>query len=247
MTPPSPELYRENSSTFISDVASIPPKEKWCNTCKTSQPIENFGKRSNTKNTLRSRCFCCERDYAKKWRANHLEYKRAKTREWGKENQKHRNQVTQVWRKANPDKTKNINDKAAKQWKRIDNHERAWISQAMRRCRNRAKDKHLSFNMVPSDLHTEMGHLPIFCPIFPHIRLDYFAGPDRRYWPSVDKIVPQLGYISGNVWIISMAANTWKTNGSNSEERKRIVEIMNKTRKISTFSTLNGQGELFET
>jgi hypothetical protein len=87
--------------------------------------------------------------------------------------------------------------------------------------------------MTPEDLYGPGGTLPIFCAIFPHIRLDYQHGEDRRTWATVDRIVPQLGYVTGNVHVISNAANIWKSNGSNPSERKRITAIMrNKPTKL---------------
>jgi hypothetical protein len=87
--------------------------------------------------------------------------------------------------------------------------------------------KGIPFSASPDDLFDKFTNkLPEFCPIFQHIRLDYGAGNDRRCWASVDKIVPELGYTSGNIWVVSMAANVWKNNGSNPAERERIVAIM---------------------
>ena len=86
--------------------------------------------------------------------------------------------------------------------------------------------------MIAADLlDRNTGELPVFCPIFKNIRLDYNAGSDYRLWASVDRIVPDLGYVSGNVWVISNAANMWKSNGSNPEERERIVSLMQGQKK----------------
>jgi hypothetical protein len=43
--------------------------------------------------------------------------------------------------------------------------------------------------------------------------LIYDGSGDRRCWASVDKIIPSVGYVSGNVRIISMAANMAKLDG----------------------------------
>lgn len=103
--------------------------------------------------------------------------------------------------------------------------EAQWHVNAIRRLKTSSKKRSIMFDMKPEDLLVD-GKLPEFCPIFPHIKLDYAAGPDRRIWASVDKIVPILGYTTGNVCIISMAANCWKDNGSNPAERARIVSLM---------------------
>lgn len=123
------------------------------------------------------------------------------------------------WRANNKDK-----DRARKR-----EYERnlPWESKIARRCNDRARIKNIPRGMKPRDLYTATtGKLPEFCPIFPHIKLDYQHNTDMRCWPTVDRIVPELGYVSDNVWVISWAANTWKSNGSNPEERKRITALM---------------------
>ena len=104
---------------------------------------------------------------------------------------------------------------------------RGWANCIISSCKERAKKKNVPFDIDASDLlDKSTGELPIYCPLFPHILLDYDAGPDRRLWASVDRTVPELGYTKGNVRVMSMAANIWKSNGSNATERLRIVEIM---------------------
>jgi hypothetical protein len=86
-----------------------------------------------------------------------------------------------------------------------------WAKRAIISCRKRANNKGPSFNIEISDLLP----LPQFCPFF-GIPLDYKSGPDRRRWASVDKIKPELGYVKGNVRIISSAANWAKNDGDDS-------------------------------
>jgi hypothetical protein len=110
------------------------------------------------------------------------------------------------------------------------NRKRTWAGRAVSSCRRRASKKHIPFDMDASDLYDpRTGKLPTHCPLFPSITLDYEAGSDRRNWASVDRIVPELGYVKGNVCVMSYCANTWKTNGTNPEERERITYIMTGT------------------
>lgn len=159
-----------------------------------------------------------------KYRADHLEEIRAKDQKWRTNN-----------------KTKD------NQRKRSHDRNKPWEFKAREHCRKRAREKSLPFDMRASDLlSTNTGKLPEFCPIFPHIRLDYTHGPDRRCWASVDRKVPELGYTSANVWVISMAANTWKSNGSNPQERKIISQIMTRKIKTENKTKLLNQPSLFE-
>lgn len=122
-----------------------------------------------------------------------------------------------------------------------------WISVCLHRCKRRAKQKGILFDLESSDLLDHTGQLPEYCVIFPHIKLDYLGGADRRIWASVDRIVPELGYTKGNVCVISFGANIWKSNGSNEAERKRIIEIMtgSRTDKRKNVVTNDEQGLLF--
>jgi len=148
------------------------------------------------------------RDRWNKYRAEHLEEVRAKERRW-RENNKER-------------------DRERKRKNEIVNpYTKTWEQEAVHRCNKRARQKSVPRGMKAFDLYDQnTGKLPEYCPIFPHIKLDYNAGNDQRLWASVDRIVPELGYVSGNVWVISKAANTWKSNGSNPAERAIISKIM---------------------
>ena len=130
----------------------------------------------------------------------------------------YRRSIDRRWRENNPEKDKKR--------KRDHDRNRSWEQKSAANCNARAREKGLPRGMKPSDLYDLTGKLPEFCPIFPHIRLDYHQGPDRRCWASVDRKVPTLGYVTDNVWVVSMAANIWKSNGSNPEERKKIVALM---------------------
>ena len=123
----------------------------------------------------------------------------------------------------------------------------SWEERSAERCNKRARDKGLPFGMKPSDLYDpKTGSLPIFCPYFPEILLDYNHGSDRRRWASVDKIVPILGYVSGNVCVVSNTANTWKSNNSSPEERSRILEIILPKTKTNHRKINDAQKSLFD-
>jgi hypothetical protein len=80
----------------------------------------------------------------------------------------------------------------------------------------RAKKNGLPFNIKLCDIA-----IPEVCPLlgiplaFGNTRLS----PNN---PSLDRIIPALGYVKGNIWVISWRANTIKNNAS-IEELARIV------------------------
>ena len=67
---------------------------------------------------------------------------------------------------------------------------------------------------IPFDLSTEyvISICPELCPVF-GVKLEYGgAGQRRRTAASLDRIVPELGYVKGNVQVLSMLANRMKSN-----------------------------------
>lgn len=74
-------------------------------------------------------------------------------------------------------------------------------------CKSRAKKLGLPFDLdVP--YVQDMLNARDVCPL---LDVPY---DDGRYKQSVDKIIPELGYVKGNVWIISYRANSIKNDAS---------------------------------
>lgn len=70
--------------------------------------------------------------------------------------------------------------------------------------KTRAKKIRQEFNLDYKDIN-----IPEFCPIL-GIKLDRNSGRDSS--PSLDRINPALGYVKGNIWVISNKANRLKSN-----------------------------------
>jgi hypothetical protein len=70
--------------------------------------------------------------------------------------------------------------------------------------RQRAKAQGVPFSLTEADID-----LPMFCPILGTLLRvnEGLAGPDS---PSLDKIDPALGYVPGNVVVVSQEANRLK-------------------------------------
>ena len=56
--------------------------------------------------------------------------------------------------------------------------------------------------------------------------------------PSLDKIIPSLGYVKGNIWVISYRANTIKNNCT-FEEIEKLYKALNKMRIITGRKKVN--------
>ena len=51
--------------------------------------------------------------------------------------------------------------------------------------------------------------------------------------PSLDKIIPSLGYVKDNIWVISYRANTIKNNCT-FEEIEKLYKSLRKMRRITS-------------
>lgn len=90
------------------------------------------------------------------------------------------------------------------------------VGYLLRHAQDRAKTKGLPFDLTREDIV-----IPEFCPVL-GFRLEWGRG--QMGWrnmlaPSLDRVNPQLGYVRGNVKVISNRANHLKSNGTISEMR----------------------------
>ena len=92
---------------------------------------------------------------------------------------------------------------------------------AVKRAKQRAK-----LLCLPFDLDDRLIHCPRFCPAL-GLQLRYGPntgglGPDS---PSIDRVYPALGYVIGNVRVISHRANTIKSDASAEELEKVLAYV----------------------
>jgi hypothetical protein len=160
----------------------------------------------------------CRNCYMAGWRANNREAANAAS---NRSKEKHRSKVLArarayraaniiqerkrqreqkaAWRAAHPE----LSLERARKWV-ADNYERHLCTAAKRR----ALINGVPFNLRPSDIV-----IPHVCPLL-GISIAPAAG-NRRVLdtsPSVDRIRPELGYVHGNVWVISHRANRAKSD-----------------------------------
>ncbi len=74
--------------------------------------------------------------------------------------------------------------------------------------RSRSKQRGIPFNLSLSDIV-----IPAICPAL-GTQLVYTAGAIGPNTPSLDKFTPDLGYVRGNVFVISQLANAIKNNAT---------------------------------
>lgn len=77
--------------------------------------------------------------------------------------------------------------------------------------KTRAKRQGVPFNITAEDIET-----PEFCPVL-GIRMERSTNPKGGISdcsPTVDRLVPELGYVKGNVIVVSHKANRIKNNAT---------------------------------
>lgn len=77
--------------------------------------------------------------------------------------------------------------------------------------RERARNKCLPFDLEESDIV-----IPTHCPVL-GIELQIGKGQPTDASPTLDRVVPEKGYVKGNVAVISSRANTIKRHGTAAE------------------------------
>lgn len=78
---------------------------------------------------------------------------------------------------------------------------------------------------VPFNLTAEDVIVPDVCPVF-GTKFSYESKRnDRDLSPSIDRIIPEKGYVKGNVWIISFRANRIKSDAT-LDELRMIVKAL---------------------
>lgn len=89
------------------------------------------------------------------------------------------------------------------------------------RTKHRAKKLSLPFNLTLDDII-----IPAVCPVFGRqFNLDATNSSMKDWSPSIDRIVPNIGYVRGNIQIISMRANAIKRDAT-LEELESLVRYL---------------------
>lgn len=129
-----------------------------------------------------------------------------------------RSDSTKRWQRENPEARKRIGEK--------------WVAtnykqHALHSARNNARRRGVPFNLIPADL----PDVPAVCPAL-GIPLVIAPGSGRQDGsPSLDRLIPHLGYVPGNVAWVSWRANMLKCDATLEElelvtawTRQRVCE-----------------------
>jgi len=90
------------------------------------------------------------------------------------------------------------------------------------RARSRAKRDGIAFDITVEDIS-----IPEFCPIL-GLRLGFNDDRQQENSPSLDRILPELGYVRGNIWVISHRANRIKNDATLAELEMLVAALKGK-------------------
>lgn len=94
------------------------------------------------------------------------------------------------------------------------------IKYLLKAAKKRSKEDNLPFDLSEDDIV-----IPQVCPI---LKIEIKIGnsiKDRDSSPSLDKVIPELGYVKGNVKVISFKANSLKRDG-HIEDFENIIKYI---------------------
>lgn len=106
----------------------------------------------------------------------------------------------------------------------LENYNKIILSAA----KQRAKKKQLPFNITVEDII-----VPTYCPLLGIEIKNSIPGEGRKNnSPTLDRIIPELGYIKGNVWVISWKANRIKSNVPRTQLEQFCKNLLKKFKEI---------------
>lgn len=168
---------------------------KTCNKCNIEKDDAEFYSDRNA-------CKACERERIKLYRQNHAEKDKERKKRYYEKNAEKVKERNKRYRQNHAEKVKE-----SKKRYRQNNAEK----EIVRGARVRAKQKQLPFDLQEEDIM-----IPQVCPVFgtPLQKGEKFVSPDS---PTLDRIVPEKGYVKGNVIVVSSKANMIKSSATPEE------------------------------
>lgn len=203
-----------------------------CNTCKQEWEDAFFTKFRKLEFVGYFKlCFDCR----EKGRINNERRKNKKSQQAKKHYQQNKDDVSRrnkEWREKNKDKLReyeksDFRKQKSKEWrerKRAEDRFRfVWYA-----AKRRAKTADVAFTISKQDI------IDIFpsdgkCPML-GIQLQFNNKISQDNSPSLDRVIPELGYVAGNIQLISYRANRIK-NDATLEELKMIVAFLDRNGK----------------
>lgn len=179
---------------------------KKCTQCGEEKELCHFYSNSASKDGKRNNCKICQDKIRNAWASK---------------NKERNNELTKKYRNR-PDVKKRRNDqqKEYRSKKLLD-----W--ELWYKAKKRSEKYNLPFNIDRSDII-----IPKVCPV---LGIELYITKDKigDNSPTVDRIIPQKGYVKDNIVVISAKANRLKNNGSLEDIEKVYIWLKEQYGKFS--------------
>jgi hypothetical protein len=171
-----------------------------CSSCGGPGP---FNKRRDSADGLNRKCRTCTKKSCDAWRVANPEATKRHTRKSNKRKVE-----------KNPEKYRELNQKYSAAWQRAHPE---WVLH--KAAKSRARSKGLPFTIERTDVV-----IPTHCPLLGTalLRADVRVQPNS---PTLDRVIPSLGYVKGNVWVISHRANVIKNDATLAELETLVANL----------------------
>lgn len=181
-----------------------------CTRCHLEKKLSEFYPRGD-RTGLRSHCKQCARKADQRWAQKNPEKAKAANRA-----------STTAWRGRNPKRAKEILKRSIKK-----NKAERPLEMMVRTASYRAPRLGVPFEITEDDVF-----IPEVCPVLGiplkmNDSTEPYGRPDDM--PTLDRVNPSLGYVKGNVCVISMRANRLKQDASLSELEALVAYVKSHT------------------
>ena len=164
---------------------------KKCYVCEEIKDISEFGKNKANKDGIENRCKKCRNIYAATQRDKHREETNARYVERYHSDEEFKEHRLEIAKQANK--------------KRKEDRRGYAVYTA---AKQRSKVNNIIFTITEADIV-----IPEYCPIL-NIKIELNNTVLKYNSPSLDRIIPELGYVPGNIKVISSRANSMKNDAS---------------------------------
>ena len=186
-------------------------KEKKCAKCGEIKPLDEFTKCAKSPDGRGSYCKVCHKAYTKQWNLEHPEQVKQNRKDYDAAHADKRKAQRKKYRADNPEYFER------KRKEHVSENPEMYV---VYEARKRAKKFGLECTITAEDIV-----IPEICPVLGIKLVRGKTDKNRDGSPSLDRIVPELGYVPGNIAVMSYRANRIKNNGT-ADEHRRIADWM---------------------
>ena len=190
---------------------------KRCTKCGVEKDESEFHRSLNTKDSLTHKCKTCCSVYSKAYYKTNRDKVRASTQKWAEANRDRKNASKQKWSEANREKA-NAHSKRSRMRAHRDPTVKA------RNMVNSSKARAIKAGIPHSITFKDLLPIPNTCPVL-GVPMVLSGEQNHGAIASLDRLIPELGYVKGNVCVISRRANTLKSNAT-IEELELVLAYM---------------------